>query len=674
MTATRSAYAGKIALKLLEIMPRVIGKLRPNSTFTYEMDKEDFDVFCEHPKEIHYIYQRGIKEACQGFWYDYKYKHLEGLEKVQAISKDKMGRQSQGLEKFENIKVNLVFYPTITMRQIGPRIEKLPIVVDGRIMAVSEKNGYIKEASIFCPNGCDTDDTIHAGPTLRTYIPKCPDCRVKMNLRTSTAITDYIQTIKVQEIMKDNLSQRPISFDVKVIGDDVFNTWIGKRVRIAGHFITDIDNSGAKQVHKQFIFSKYMHEIDEIDDVCMSKERAEEIKKLLEEPENQKRLFKSFAPMIEGRLDIKESIMYALVGGSPSEVRRIDIGVLEIGNAGFGKSETIKQIPRVLAKSMYFNGIGATAAGLGIGMIKLDNQTSVPQGGPLVMCSPHGVVAIDELDKMLPEDRKALLSSMEQQCVTKIVAGVSLKLDSFVSVIAVANPKFGDWDRNHGVVENINFPTHLLTRFDIVHCSVKTNSIKKQAIAAKILRLDAITKDQALEPLLTENELLQYINYVKKKSPKLELQSKKILNDFYQQMSQITEDEDKVVPMTPRELEGLIRLTTARAKLFQKKTVGPKEIQAIIRLKKAALESFPGITLKGEGVQLKLLSELDKKEKSKEGIIYDCMDDKKTVNNVDVQKGWVEMGIYKTEQKAEWEFTKMVGSRFFIRGGRYIYK
>jgi len=673
MSGTESYYAEKIADKLIDIMPIKISKLKPSHTLTYEMDSEDLEIFAEHPKKVEDIYQRAISWACRKYWSAFKHKNLTGTDLKQAIFKDDTNQRNTGMRAFDRIKINLIFYPTITMRQINPTIEKEAIVVDARIMAVGGKIGYVKKASFYCPNEHDTDVEQSASNTLRLFVPKCSECKANMKMHTITAETDFVQTIKVQEL-DNTLQQSPITFDVKVTGDNVFDTWIGKRIRIAGHFLTDISEVGKKQEHKQYIFAKYIHEIEEVSNVCISKERAYEIKTLLQSPENQTKLFKSFAPAIEGRIAIKESLCYSFVGGSESEVRRIDISILDIGNAGEGKSETIKQIPRVIAKSMYFLGNNATAAGLGIGMVKLDNQTSVPQGGPLVLCSPHGTVVVDELDKMHPEDLKALLSSMEQQIVTKVVAGVILGLPSLVSVVAAANPKYGDWDIVHGIVENINFPPYLLTRFDIVWCSVKTNSIKKQAIASKILNMTPILKDGQLEVLLSEEELLQYVNFCKKASPKLTQAAKIMARDFYLQMSEIAEGEDKVIPMTPRELEGIIRLSTARAKLFQLDEVGIDEVEAIIKLKLEAINSFPGIQVKGGGQQLKLMSETDDKEKLKRNIIIDCKGDDGLVDSAEVINKWVERGVYKTETRATKEFENMEKINFFLRGNRFIYK
>ena len=147
-----------------------------------------------------------------------------------------------------------------------------------------------------------------------------------------------------------------------------------------------------------------------------------------------------------------------------------------------------------------------------------------------------------------------------------------------------------------------------------------------------------------------------------------------MLNDFYQQMSELTEGEENVIPMTPRELEGLIRLSTARAKLLQKDSVEVEDIKSIISLKSQAIESFPGITLKGEGRQLQLLSEMDKKQKSKVDIILECMDEENKVSSSEVCQKWVDEGVFKTEQQAERTFQSMVGNKFYLRGDRYLYK
>lgn len=65
---------------------------------------------------------------------------------------------------------------------------------------------------------------------------------------------------------------------------------------------------------------------------------------------------------------------------------------------------------------------------------------------------------------------------------------------------------------------------------------------------------------------------------------------------------------------------------------------------------------------------------MDKKEKTKEDIIFQCKDNDGLVDSSQVIKKWVEAGIFKTEQRAEREFQNLVGERFFLRGSKYKYK
>ena len=673
ITKTASAWSDWVSERLQNDIPEKLHSLRPSHTYTYVIDEDSFEIFNEYPDKVEDIISRGVRQAVKGHWVFWKAcrPNLTPIEVNQQITKDNLAGRNDSCA-WDRLTVKIEFYQTVTMRGISPKIEKKPIVVDGRVMSVSGKKGYVKSSIVYCANGCDTDREIFCGPTLRTFIPKCPTCGVKMFLRTNTTITDYVQTIKLQEIQTDSMN-KPIDFEVKVIGDDVFNTWIGRRIRLAGQFFTDIVMTGNQQEHKQFIFAKYFHEIEEVENVCITKERAEEIRNEIADPVKFQGLLKSFAPNIEGKLLQKEGIMYSFVMGSPTEVRRKHIHVLEIGNAGEGKSEMIKQIPRVIAKSKFVLANNATSAGLGIGMVKMDAGTSEPAGGPLVMLSPDGHMALDELDKMHPEDQKSLLSSMENQVVTKTVAGVDLSLPSYVTILAAANPKWGQWDEKHGIIDNINFPAYLLTRFDFITCSVKSNAIQKQEIANKILGLEAITIAAKIPALLSEAELMQYINYCKKLKPKLTINAKNMLKDFYQQMCQITEGQTKVIPMTPRELEGMVRMATARAKLFQRDEADIDDVQAVMDLKTRALNSFPGVKVENAGHQIKLMSETDDMKKLKEDIILAAKNEEGTVSMEDVCKEWVSRGVYTNIGKAEKEWKLLEGEKIYARGSRFVY-
>ncbi|WEU40713.1 MAG: hypothetical protein OdinLCB4_001950 [Candidatus Odinarchaeum yellowstonii] len=195
---------------------------------------------------------------------------------------------------------------------------------------------------------------------------------------------------------------------------------------------------------------------------------------------------------------------------------------------------------------------------------------------------------IDEFDKMNPQDRVAIHEAMEQRTVSIAKAGIIATLNARTSILAAANPALGRYNEYRSPADNLKLPVTLLSRFDLIFILTDKPEVEKdRKIAEHILSLH---RRESVEPPLNIDFLRKYITYAKRNcSPTISPEAAKKIEEFYLEMRKTGEGADSPVPITARQLEALIRLVEARARMALKKEATVDDAEAVIRLMKNCL-------------------------------------------------------------------------------------
>jgi len=436
-------------------------------------------------------------------------------------------------------------------------------------------------------------------------------------IRTEFGLCNYkdSQSLVLQEMPERTPpGQLPRSIEVILEKDLVNRAKPGDRIDVVGVYkIMPLKKSMVNGIFKTVLIATNLTHITEIENQNITELDIKRIQEISKREDIFDLLSSSIAASIEGHKYIKQALLLQLLGGvekildSGTHLRG-DINILLVGDPSTGKSQMLRSIMNLATLSICTTGRGSTGVGLTAAVV-MDKETGERhlEAGAMVL-GDRGIVCIDEFDKMSDIDRVAIHEVMEQQTVTIAKAGIYTSLNARCSVLAAANPIYGEYINSIPLSKNIGLADSLLSRFDLLFITLdKKNPIRDREIARRVIvnhrykgENDSAmagsywtSEDVLIEPTLREDTgketlpfeklagffyagrkkevvtktfLKKYISYAKRRSqPRLTNEAINYISKCWSGM-RVKERVEKTLPITVRTLETLIRLATAHAK------------------------------------------------------------------------------------------------------------
>ncbi|MCJ1397635.1 hypothetical protein MMC11_000831 [Xylographa trunciseda] len=336
----------------------------------------------------------------------------------------------------------------------------------------------------------------------------------------------------------------------------------------------------------------------------VSEEEEEKIKATAARSDVYELLSRSLAPSIYEMDDVKKGILLQLFGGTNKSFEkggspkyRGDINVLLCGDPSTSKSQLLQYVHKIAPRGVYTSGKGSSAVGL-TAYVSRDPETRqlVLESGALVL-SDGGVCCIDEFDKMSDSTRSVLHEVMEQQTVSIAKAGIITTLNARTSILASANPIGSKYNVNLPVPQNIDLPPTLLSRFDLVYLVLDRIDEQNDRRLARHLvgmYLEDTPENASTLEILPVEFLTSYISYGRNKcQPRITQAASEELVRSYVEMRKLGEDvraAERRITATTRQLESMIRLAEAHAKMRLSEEVTAGDVHEAVRLIKSALK------------------------------------------------------------------------------------
>jgi len=511
--------------------------------------------------------------------------------------------------RFFNLPESGLLIQNISSKQIRELIS---------IKGVITKRGPVRHKVKIAVYKCQMCDAEMKVPmTKNTQAPQvCIECKRRaLKLEEESSYFVDVQYSEAQELLERLTGGTPAATIELWLEDDLVNKITpGETVAITGVMRLRPPQKSKSKFETEPIYTRYIDVVaaqktqKDFEEIETTKDDERQIKELSQDPQIYDKVRDSIARGIYGHNEVKEALALQLFGGTPGKTMkggapiRDDMHILLIGDPGSAKTRFLQSMQTLAPKGIYVSGKSVTGVGLTASAEKdeLGEGGWTLKAGALVIAS-GGIAGVDEFDKIDDNERAAMHEVMESQTVSVAKAGIVARFKAKTAILAAANPKFGRFDPNRLPGQQFDIPPTILSRFDLIFPIIDVMDEEKDSVLAQHIlsmhqssaKLLATNGPEENEENLVDPILLRkYVAYARQHvKPVLSDDAMGKIKYFYVEMRKRGK-ADGAVPITPRQIEGLVRMSEASAKIRLSDNVELADAERAIRLTTYVLDKI----------------------------------------------------------------------------------